>query len=242
MKNLTQQVVDELRYMSATAIANAKSGHTGICMGSAPIFYALFRDHLKTSAVAPSHFNRDRFVMDAGHAAPLLYATLNMFGYDISNDDLKNLRKSNAKTKGHVSMTIPNLGIDATSGPLGQGVPMAVGMAIAERKLAARFNKPDLELINHYTYCFVSDGGIMEGLSNEASSLAGTLGLSKLILLYDSNNITIDGSTDLAFTEDVLMKYRAFGWNTIEVEDGNNVDKISEAILKAKQHYERRTK
>ena len=235
MKNITENVVNELRFLSATAICKAKSGHTGICMGSAPIFYALFRDHLKTSASAPSHFNRDRFVLDAGHAAPLLYSVLNLMGYDISKQDLMSLRTLGAKTKGHVSMTIPNLGIDATSGPLGQGVPMSVGMAIAERKLASRFNKPDAKVVDHYTYCFVSDGGIMEGLSNEASSLAGTLGLSKLILLYDSNNITINGSTDLAFTEDVLMKYRAYGWSTLEVQDGNNVDKISEAITVAKK-------
>ena len=241
MNNITKQTVDELRFMSATAICNAKSGHTGICMGCAPTFYALFRDHIKTSATAPSHFNRDRFVLDAGHSAPLLYSVLNLFGYNISIDDLKNLRRLGAKTKGHVSMTIPNLGIDATSGPLGQGVPMAVGMAIAERKLAERFNKSDLEVVDHYTYCFVSDGGIMEGISNEASSLAGTLGLSKLIMLYDSNNITIEGSTDLAFTEDVLMKYRAYGWNTLEVEDGNDVDKISEAITLAKKQNKRPT-
>lgn len=234
MKNIEQQVVNNLRGLSASMISNAGSGHTGISLGATPIFYSLYARELKYFPNEPDHHNRDRFVMCSGHASALLYASLHLFGFNYSMQDLKNYRKLRSKTKGHPSVN-PSLGVDASGGPLGQGIPMAVGMAIAEKKLAERFNKPDCSLVNHYTYCFAGDGGMMEGLTNEASSLAGTLGLNKLIVLYDSNDITIEGKTSLAFTENVLARYRALGWNTIEVENGEDTEAIISAIEVAKQ-------
>lgn len=234
MKKIEQEVVSSLRGLSASMISHAGSGHTGISLGATPIFYTLYARELKYFPAEPSHPNRDRFVMCSGHASALLYASLYSFGFNYSMQDLMDYRKLGSKTKGHPSVN-PDLGVDASGGPLGQGIPMAVGMAIAEKKLAERFNKPDCELVNHYTYCFAGDGGMMEGLTNEASSLAGTLGLNKLIVLYDSNDITIEGETSLAFTENVLARYRALGWNTIEVENGEDTDAIVSAIEVAKQ-------
>ncbi len=234
MNKIEERCVENLRYLSATTISNAKSGHTGISVGASAIFYALYANALKFSPVVPNYFNRDRFVMCAGHASALEYCTLHMFGYNYTMEDLKQFRKLGSVTKGHPSVN-PKMGIDASGGPLGQGIPMAVGMAIAEKKLAHKFNKPGFNIIDHYTYCFAGDGSLMEGVTNEASSLAGTLQLNKLIVLYDSNNITIEGSTDLAFTEDVIARYKALGWNTIEVKNGNNTTDIFNAINQAKQ-------
>ena len=234
------KIVNNLRALSATMISKAGSGHTGISLGATPIFYSLYNDIMKYYPSHPDYYNRDRFVMDSGHASALLYATLHAYGFNYSKEDLINYREMGSKTKGHPSYN-PALGVDASGGPLGQGIPMAVGMAIAEKKLAARFNKKDVSLVDHYTYCFAGDGGMMEGLTNEASSLAGTLGLNKLIVLYDSNNITIEGETDLAFTENVLLRYRALGWNTIEVNDGEDTNAISSAIMLAKQSKDKPT-
>lgn len=240
MVRIETRIVNNLRALSATMISKAGSGHTGISLGATPIFYSLFNDAMKYYPNHPDYYNRDRFVMDSGHASALLYASLHAYGYNYTKEDLINYRKMGSKTKGHPSVN-PSLGIDASGGPLGQGIPMAVGMAIAEKKLSARFNKPDVNLIDHYTYCFAGDGGMMEGITNEASSLAGTLGLNKLIVLYDSNNITIEGTTDLAFTENVLLRYRALGWNTIEVNDGEDTDSILSAINLAKQSKDKPT-
>ncbi len=240
MEKIDSLAIDNLRYLSATEISNARSGHTGISVGAGAIFYSLFKGALKFNPQNPAYFNRDRFTMCAGHASALLYATLHMFGYNYSMEDLKNFRKAGSKTKGHPSAN-PNLGVDATGGPLGQGIPMAVGMAIAEKKLADRFNKENYNVIDHYTYCFAGDGSLMEGVTHEASSLAGTLKLNKLIVMYDSNNITIEGKTDLAFTEDVLLRYKALGWNTLEVKNGNDYEEILGAILKAKTEKHRPT-
>lgn len=240
MKKIDEQAIANLRYLSATEISNAKSGHTGVSVGAGAIFYSLFKDGLKFSTNTPDYFNRDRFTMCAGHASALLYATLHMFGYNYSMDDLENYRKIGSITKGHPSVN-PEYGVDATGGPLGQGIPMAVGMAIAEKKLASRFNKNGFNIIDHYTYCFAGDGSLMEGVTNEASSLAGTLQLNKLIVLYDSNKITIEGGTDIAFTEDVMMRYHSHGWNCLEVKNGNDSDEIAKAISLAKTEKHRPT-
>ena len=240
MKNIDKMCVDNLRYLSATAISNAKSGHTGVSVGASAIFYALYKSGLKFYSDVPNYFNRDRFTMCAGHASALLYSTLHMFGFDYSIQDLKHFRKLGSKTKGHPSVN-PCLGIDATGGPLGQGLPMAVGMAIAEKKLASKFNREGFDIINHHTFCFVGDGSLMEGVTAEASSLAGTLKLNKLVVLYDSNHTTIEGDTNLTFNEDVLLRYKAYGWNTIEVKNGNDVDEIVRAIDRAKQEKEKPT-
>lgn len=240
MKRIDSLAIDNLRYLSACEISNAKSGHTGISVGASAIFYSLFKGALKFNPKDGGYFNRDRFTMCAGHASALLYATLHMFGFNYSMDDLKIFRKEGSKTKGHPSVN-PKLGVDATGGPLGQGIPMAVGMAIAEKKLADRFNKENYNIIDHYTYCFAGDGSLMEGVTHEASSLAGTLKLNKLIVLYDSNNITIEGDTNLAFTEDVLLRYKALGWNTLEVKNGNDYDEIVGAINLAKTEKTRPT-
>lgn len=240
MEKIDSLAIDNLRYLSATEISNAKSGHTGVSVGAGAIFYSLFKGALKYDPKNGGYFNRDRFTMCAGHASALLYATLHMFGFDYSMDDLKNFRKAGSKTKGHPSAN-PKLGVDATGGPLGQGIPMAVGMAIAEKKLADRFNKKNYNIIDHYTYCFAGDGSLMEGVTHEASSLAGTLKLNKLIVLYDSNDITIEGKTDLAFTEDVLLRYKALGWNTLEVKNGDTYEEIIGAINLAKTEKTRPT-
>lgn len=240
MKEINSLSVDNIRYVTATMISNAKSGHTGICLGATSILYSLYSSCLKFSPMDPTYFNRDRFIMCSGHASALEYCMLHLFGYQYSKEDLINYRKNGSITPGHPRVN-PNLGIDSSGGPLGQGLPMAVGMAIAEQKLAKAFNKDNFNIVNHYTYCFLGEGSLMEGLTNEASSLAGTLKLNKLIVLYDSNNITIEGGTDLTFTEDVLLRYKALGWNTLEVKNGNNVQAIVNAINKAKQQQEKPT-
>ena len=240
MEKIDEKTIKNIRYLSATAISNAKSGHTGIALGSAPILYTLLTKSLKASCNYPDYFNRDRVVLCSGHVAPLYYSLLHLFGYNYTMNDLKNLRKMDSICKGHPSLN-PKFGIDASGGPLGQGLPMAVGMAIAETMLAKRFNKPSYNIIDHYTYCFLGEGSLMEGITSEASSLAGNLKLSKLIVLFDSNNITIEGSTDLTFTEDVLARYRAYGWNTLEVKDGEDVEEISKAIKSAKSQKEKPT-
>lgn len=240
MKTIERKCIDSLRYLSATMISNAKSGHTGIATGASAIFYSLFANSFKYSACDASYFNRDRLVLCAGHSSALHYATLHCFGYDYTMQDLMSFRKKGSKTKGHPNAN-PALGIDATGGPLGQGIPMAVGMAIAERKLASKFNKEGFNIVDHYTYAFAGDGSMMEGITNEASSLAGNLKLNKLIVLYDSNNATIEGDTKLTFTENVLARYKALGWNTIEVKDGNDSDEIAKAIASAKEQKEKPT-
>lgn len=225
--------VNTIRMLSIDQVQKANSGHPGLPLGAAPMAYELFKDHLKINPKDPNWHNRDRFILSAGHGSALLYSLLYLFGYGLSLEDLKNFRQILSKTPGHPEYG-HTVGVDATTGPLGQGISMAVGMALAEEKLGALYNK-DIKLIDHYTYALVGDGCLMEGISNEASSLAGTLNLKKLIVLYDSNNITIEGSTDLAFAEDVLKRYDALGWDTFEVMDGNNLEEISKAIEDAKK-------
>ncbi|MBS5945254.1 MAG: transketolase [Peptoniphilus harei] len=232
--NIENKAVNTIRMLSVDQIESANSGHPGLPLGAAPMAYALFKNHLVRDSKDLDWKNRDRFILSAGHGSALLYSLFYLFDYGLSLDDLKNFRQLDSKTPGHPEYG-HTVGVEATTGPLGQGISMAVGMAIAEEKLAALYNKDDLKLVDHYTYALVGDGCLMEGISNEASSLAGTLKLSKLIVLYDSNKISIEGSTDLAFSEDVKKRYEALGWDTFLVEDGNNLDEINEKIEEAKK-------
>ena len=232
--NIENKAVNTIRMLSVDQIESANSGHPGLPLGAAPMAYALFKNHLVRDSKDLDWENRDRFILSAGHGSALLYSLFYLFDYGLSLDDLKNFRQLDSKTPGHPEYGHTR-GVEATTGPLGQGVSMAVGMAIAEEKLAALYNKDDLKLVDHYTYALVGDGCLMEGISNEASSLAGTLKLSKLIVLYDSNKISIEGSTDLAFSEDVRKRYEALGWDTFVVRDGNNLDEINEKIEEAKK-------
>ena len=232
--NIENKAVNTLRMLSVDQIENANSGHPGLPLGAAPMAYALFKNHLVRDSKDLDWKNRDRFVLSAGHGSALLYSLFYLFDYGLSLDDLKNFRQLDSKTPGHPEYGHTR-GVEATTGPLGQGIAMAVGMAIAEEKLAALYNKDDLKLVDHYTYALVGDGCLMEGISNEASSLAGTLKLDKLIVLYDSNKISIEGSTDLAFSENVCDRYKALGWDTFVVHDGNDLDEINAAIEEAKK-------
>lgn len=237
--NIDIKSANEVAYLAVTAITNAGSGHPGVALGASPMLYTLLAKNLKFSNKYPEFFNRDRVVLCAGHVSTLYYSLLHLFGFGFGMDDLKNLRKFGSIAKGHPTLN-PKLGIDCTAGPLGQGLPAGVGFAIAETILAEKFNRPGFEIFNHYTYVFASDGSLMEGITNEASSLAGTLELSKLIVLYDSNNITLDGGTAECFTEDVIARYRALGWNTLEV-DGEDISAIERTINVAKNEKKRPT-
>ena len=230
IKNLC---INTMRTLSADAIQKAKSGHPGLPLGSSPMAFTLFNDFMKISPKNPNWFDRDRFILSAGHGSMLLYSLLHLFDYGVSIEDIKNFRQIDSLTPGHPEYG-HTVGIDATTGPLGQGVSMAVGMALAESHLASIFNTDDCKIVDHYTYSIVGDGCLMEGISNEASSLAGTLKLGKLIVLYDSNNITIEGDTSTAFSENVIGRYEALGWDTYFVADGNNINEIREAIERAK--------
>jgi len=226
--------VNAIRILAADAVEKAKSGHPGFPLGAAPIVYELFANHLKHDPACPEWLNRDRFVLSAGHGSAMLYAVLHLFGYPgMSLDEVKNFRQLDSLTPGHPEYG-HTPGVDATTGPLGAGLGMAVGMAMAEKHLARIFNKPDLPVIDHYTYALCGDGCMMEGISSEVFSLAGTLGLSKLIIIYDSNGITIEGSTEIAFTENVMERMEAFGFQTIEVDDGKDTIAIGNAIDLAK--------
>ncbi len=225
--------VNAIRVLSADAIQKANSGHPGLPLGAAPAAYELWARHMKHNAKNPKWANRDRFVLSGGHGSMLLYSLLHLFGYGLTLDDLKNFRQDGSLTPGHPEYG-HTVGVEATTGPLGAGMGMAVGMAMAEAHLAAMFNKPGYPVVDHYTFALGGDGCMMEGISSEAFSLAGTLGLSKLIVLYDSNSITIEGSTDLAFTENVGKRMEAFGFQTLTVEDGNDLAAIGRAIEEAK--------
>src|SRR5690554_3145922 len=226
--------VDTIRMLSAEAVEKANSGHPGLPLGAAPMAYTLWAKAMNHNGKNPNWVNRDRFILSAGHGSMLLYSLLHLFQYGVTLDDIKNFRQLNSKTPGHPEFGHTK-GVEATTGPLGQGISTAVGMAMAEAHLAARFNKEDSKIIDHYTYVLCGDGDLMEGISNESASLAGTLQLGKLIVLYDSNSISIEGSTDLAFTESVRGRYEALGWDTILVEDGQDMKAIESAIYKAKE-------
>jgi transketolase len=230
--------INTIRVLSAECVEKANSGHPGMPMGAAPMAYVLWTEFLKHNPHHPAWFNRDRFVLSAGHGSMLLYSLLHLTGYDLPLSELLNFRQWESKTPGHPEYGLTP-GAETTTGPLGQGFANGVGMAIAERFLAATFNRPGFEIINHFTYAVVSDGDLMEGISHEAASLAGHLGLGKLIYLYDDNHISIEGSTDLAFTEKRTARFEAYGWHVQQVEDGNDLDAIEKAIVSAQKETQK---
>ncbi|MGP1557046.1 transketolase [Peptostreptococcus stomatis] len=236
--NINQKAVNALRILSADQVQKANSGHPGLPLGAAPIAYSLWANNMNHNPKNPNWKNRDRFVLSAGHGSSLLYSLLHMFGYGLSLDDLKSFRQFGSLTPGHPEYK-HTAGVESTTGPLGAGVSTAVGMVMAEAHLAAKFNKDGYPIVDHYTYALTGDGCLMEGVAYEALSLAGTLKLDKFIVLYDSNKITIEGDTDLAFTEDVAARFEAFGYQVQVVEDGNDLEAIDAAIAKAKADKER---
>ena len=232
--NIEEMSVNAIRVLSADAIQKANSGHPGLPLGTAPVAYELFAKHMNYNPHNPDWVNRDRFVLSGGHGSMLLYSLFHLFEIgNLSLEEVKNFRQFGSLTPGHPEYG-HTVGVEATTGPLGQGMAMAVGMAMAEAHISSVFNKEGFPVVDHYTYVLGGDGCMMEGISSECFSLAGTLGLSKLIVFYDSNNISIEGSTDIAFTEDVVTRFKAFGFQTIEVEDGNDLEAIGKAIEEAK--------
>ena len=233
-----QLCINTIRMLAADAVEKARSGHPGMPMGAAAMAYVLWTRFLRHNPQNPAWPDRDRFVLSAGHGSMLLYSLLHLTGYDLALDELKNFRQWESKTPGHPEHGITP-GVETTTGPLGQGFANGVGMAIAERHLASVFNRPGHEIVNHFTYGIVSDGDLMEGISHEAASLAGHLGLGKLIYLYDDNHISIEGSTDIAFTEDRLKRFAAYGWHVQQVTDGNDLEQLSAAIAAAREETRR---
>jgi len=231
--NVDELCIDTIRTLAMDAVERAKSGHPGAPMGLAPLAYVLWTKYLKHNPRDPSWPDRDRFVLSAGHASMLLYSLLHLTGYDLSLAEIKRFRQWGSKTPGHPEHGLTP-GVEVTTGPLGQGISNAVGLAIAERMLAERFNRSGHKLVDHYTYVIASDGDMMEGVSSEACSLAGNLHLGKLIVFYDDNHITIEGSTELAFCEKVIDRFRAYGWHVLRVDDGNDLEQIERAIDEAR--------
>jgi transketolase len=238
MSRLDQLCVNTIRMLSVDAVERANSGHPGMPMGAAPMAYVLWMRFLKHNPENPEWMDRDRFVLSAGHGSMLLYSLLHLTGYDLSLQEIMNFRQWKSRTPGHPEYGLTP-GVETTTGPLGQGFANAVGMAMAERYLAATFNRPGHEIVNHYTYGICGDGDLMEGVSHEAASLAGHLGLGRLIFLYDDNHISIEGSTDLAFTENRTARFAAYGWHVARVEDGNDLEAIASAIAEAREESRR---
>lgn len=232
--------VNTIRTLSIDAIERAKSGHPGMPMGAAPMAYTLWTKAMSHNPENPNWFNRDRFVLSAGHGSMLLYSLLHLFGYDVTIDDLKNFRQWGSNTPGHPEYRY-TAGVEATTGPLGQGIAMAVGMAMAERHLAATYNREKFPIVDHYTYSICGDGDLMEGVSAEAASLAGHLKLGRLIVLYDSNDISLDGELNLSFSENVAKRFEAYGWQVLRVEDGNDLNEIEKALNEAKNETNKPT-
>jgi transketolase len=239
-KTLEQLAVNTIRILSIEAVEKAKSGHPGLPMGAAPMAYALWTKFMNHNPANPEWVNRDRFVLSAGHGSMLLYSLLHLTGYDVSLDDLQNFRQWGSRTPGHPEYG-HTPGVEATTGPLGQGIGMAVGMAMTERHLAAMYNRGSYNIVDHYTYALCGDGDLMEGVAAEAASLAGHLKLGRLIVLYDSNDISLDGELNFAFSENVAKRFEAYGWQVLRVEQGNDVDAISQAIAEAQRDTERPT-
>lgn len=232
-KEKDQLAINAIRTLSIDAIEKANSGHPGLPMGAAPMAYTLWAKQMNHNPDNPNWFNRDRFVLSAGHGSMLLYSLLHLSGYDLPMEEIKNFRQWGSATPGHPEFG-DTIGVEATTGPLGQGVGMAVGMAMAERHLAATYNRDNFNVVDHYTYALCGDGDLMEGVAAEAISLAGHLQLNKLIVLYDSNDISLDGELDMSFTENIQKRFESYGWNYIRVEDGNDVDALNAAIAQAK--------
>ncbi|MED3994545.1 transketolase [Peribacillus frigoritolerans] len=235
-----QLAINTIRTLSIDAIEKVNSGHPGMPMGAAPMAYILWSKFMNYNPSNPNWFNRDRFTLSAGHGSMLLYSLLHLTGYDLSLDDLKNFRQWGSKTPGHPEFG-HTPGVDATTGPLGQGIAMAVGMAMAERHLASTYNRDDLNVIDHYTYSICGDGDLMEGVSAEAASLAGHLKLGRLIVLYDSNDISLDGDLHMSFSESAADRFKAYGWQVLRVEDGNDLHAVAEALAKAKTNEDQPT-
>lgn len=233
MQKTDQACVNTLRFLAADQVEKAKSGHPGFPLGTAPLMYTIWDRFMSYNPADPAWFNRDRFILSPGHGSALLYAMLHLAGYDLSLDDLKSFRQWESRTPGHPEYGLTP-GVDVSTGPLGHGFAMGVGFAIAEAMLAATYNKPDFPVISHYTYGLTSDGDLMEGVASEAASLAGTLGLGKLIYLYDDNKITIEGSTEAAFAEDVEARFKAYGWQVLRVADSEDVEGMEAAVTAAK--------
>ena len=238
--DLDRVAINTIRFLAVDMVERANSGHPGAPMGQAPLAYALWTRHMTHDPADPRWPNRDRFVLSCGHASALIYSLLHLSGYDLPLEELTAFRQHGSRTAGHPESHLTP-GVETTTGPLGQGISNAVGMAIAERHLAARFNRPGFDVIDHMTWVIASDGDLMEGVSGEASSLAGHLGLGKLVVFYDDNKISIDGPTDLAFSEDVSKRYQAYGWQVLRVDDGNDLDAIDKAVRSARQDGARPT-
>lgn len=237
MQTIDQVAVNTLRFLSIDEVEKAKSGHPGFPLGTAPLMYTVWDRFMNYNPKDPNWFNRDRFILSPGHGSALYYAMLHLAGYDVSIEQLKNFRQWGSITPGHPEYGVTP-GVDASTGPLGHGFAMGVGFAIAETMLAAKYNKPGFEVVNHYTYGLTSDGDQMEGVASEAASLAGTLGLGKLIYLYDDNHITIEGDTEIAFREDVGKRFEAYGWQVLHVADSEDIDALENAIKEAKADTE----
>jgi transketolase len=237
-RELDQLCINTVRILSIDMSEKARSGHPGLPLGAAPMAYTLWDRILRHNPANPRWANRDRFILSAGHGCELLYSLLHLTGYKISIDDLKNFRQWGSKTTGHPEYD-PDLGIEATTGPLGQGIAMAVGMALAEAHLAARFNRDGFPVVDHFTFVLAGDGDLMEGISSETASLAGTLQLGKLIVLYDDNHVSLDATTDHVFTEDRVGRFQSFGWHVMSLPDGNDLEAIDRAIREAKAENQR---
>ncbi|MBM6618345.1 transketolase [Bacillus sp. RD4P76] len=240
METIDKLSINAIRTLSIDAIEKAKSGHPGMPMGAAPMAYELWTKFMNHNPKNPEWFNRDRFVLSAGHGSMLLYSLLHISGYDLTMEDIKDFRQWGSRTPGHPEYG-HTPGVEATTGPLGQGVAMAVGMAMAERHLAGKYNKEGFNVVDHYTYSICGDGDLMEGVSAEAASLAAHLKLGRLVVLYDSNDISLDGELNKAFSENVEDRFKAYGWQVIRVEDGNNLEEISRALVAAKEDQDRPT-
>ncbi|SHJ91758.1 transketolase [Hathewaya proteolytica DSM 3090] len=237
---IEDKIISSIRIHAVEAIEKANSGHPGLPLGAAPMAYTLWDKIMNFNPENPKWENRDRFILSAGHGSALLYSLLNTFGYDITKEDLMNFRQWGSKTPGHPEYG-HTVGVEVTTGPLGQGIANGVGMAMAEAHLAQKFNREHFNVVDHYTYVLAGDGCMMEGIASEAASLAGTLGLGKLVVLYDSNNITIEGNTNIAFREDVAKRFEAYGWGVLKVEDGNDISALEKALMEAKEDGERPT-
>lgn len=237
MKTIDQTAINTLRFLAVDAVDKANSGHPGLPLGTAPLMYTIWDRFMNYNPKNPKWFNRDRFVLSPGHGSALLYAMLNLTGYELSLEDLKEFRQWGSKTPGHPEYGVTP-GVDASTGPLGHGFAMAVGMALSETMLAERYNKDNFKVVNHNTYGIVSDGDLMEGVSSEAASLAGTMGLGKLIFLYDDNKITIEGETKIAFSEDVEARFKAYNWQVLRIENSEDVDSMENAIKEAQKDTE----
>lgn len=238
--SVEQLSINTIRTLAIDAIEKANSGHPGLPMGAAPLAYTLWTDFMTHNPKHSKWFNRDRFVLSAGHGSMLLYSLLHLSGYHVTMDDLKNFRQWGSNTPGHPEVRDTD-GVEMTTGPLGQGIASAVGMAMAEAHLAATYNKEDFPVVDHHTFALVGDGDLMEGISHEAASLAGHLGLGKLVVLYDSNDISLDGDLDRSFSESVEGRFRSYGWQVLRVEDGNDVGELRKALTEAKENKEQPT-